>query len=288
MSWVQVIATTWAEQAELLADELSQLGALAVTLVDGAEQPIYEPLPGTTPLWQCTQVVGLFPATTDGTSIYAQLQAWHPHIQQWQVQALADRPWEQTEVQPLCFGHRLWIMPPNSVRPPHAIVVEMNPGQAFGTGTHPTTALCLQWLDQADLQQKQVIDYGCGSGILAIAASKLGASKVFAVDHDPQAWTATQRNADHNGVANGIECVQPAALPPAAADIILANILANPLIELAPHLLRCLKPTGTLVLAGLLTSQIEAVTAAYRPYLQMKPPVIQEDWVRLEGSGYEQ
>lgn len=286
MPWVQVIATTWADQAELLADELSHLGALAVTLVDGAEQPIYEPLPGTTPLWQCTQVVGLFPQSTDGAAIYAQLHAWHPHIQHWQIQALADSPWEQTETQPLCFGHRLWIMPPHSPHPPQATVVEMNPGQAFGTGTHPTTALCLQWLDQADLQHKQVIDYGCGSGILAIAASKLGARKVLAVDHDPQAWTATLRNAHHNGVADRIECVQPHALPTAEADIILANILANPLIELAPHFIRCLKPTGTVVLAGLLTSQIAAVSAAYSPYFHLKPPVIQEDWARLEGLGH--
>lgn len=283
MNWLQWTALISADVAEPLADALSELGAVAVTLTDGADEPIYEPLPGTTPLWQSTQVTGLFSAAFDSQVIYAALRNWHAYIQHWFAQPLPETIADPLPLPPMQFGRRLWVIPPGSVRPMNAAVVELNPGQAFGSGTHPTTALCLRWLDQADLKQRQVIDYGCGSGILGIAACQLGAKQVWAVDYDPQAWAATLRNAQDNGVINRIQCVEPVALPTGEADIVLANILANPLIQLAPQLAHYLKPGGALVLSGLLSEQIEAVSAAYQPYVQLQTPVIEDNWVCLTG-----
>jgi ribosomal protein L11 methyltransferase len=205
------------------------------------------------------------------------------------VETLADRAWEREwlkDFKPMRFGKRLWICPGGQLptaEPSSAVMIELDPGLAFGTGTHPTTALCLEWLDSADIAGKRVIDYGCGSGILAIAAAKLGASVVSAVDIDPQALIATRDNAERNGVAHLItpELVENARLMP--ADVLLANILAGPLESLAPTFASLVRTGGRLVLSGILRNQAEAVATTYAPWFDIAPVVARDDWARLDG-----
>ena len=182
------------------------------------------------------------------------------------------------------FGDRLWVCPAGQ-KPPvqDAVVLELDPGLAFGTGHHPTTALCLRWLDGADLGGRTLIDYGCGSGILALAGLKLGAARAIAVDHDPQALEATTANAAKNGLSARIQVRAPGDLPVAKAHILVANILAGPLVDLAPRLTCLVKPRGYLVLSGILTDQAESVAAAYRDDFDLEEPAVDEGWVRLTG-----
>ncbi len=289
MSWLQAhltVARTRAEAAEVLFE---RLGALSVTLADAGDEPMLEPAPGETPVWSRTRVTALFEAGRDPDALRRSLQENLPEAAATlELETLEDRPWERAwldHFRPLRFGRRLWIRPAGQqVEAPEAVVLELDPGLAFGTGTHPTTALCLEWLDGADLAGRRVIDYGCGSGILGIAALKLGAAEVTAVDHDPQALLATAENARRNGVAERLRTCTPETLEAAPADLVLANILANVLVELAPRLSALAAPGGDLVLSGILADQASAVRAAYAPAFRFRPDAVREGWVRLHGS----
>ena len=268
------------------------LGALSVTLVDAADTPLYEPGVGETPLWQRVIVRALFDANRDAAQLIAEFSAAADQIASLdcRVELLEDKDWLRSWMdayEPQRVGERLWVCPSWKPVPSQCSVpLRLDPGLAFGTGTHPTTALCLEWLDRQPCAGKTVLDYGCGSGILALAAALLGASQVHAIDNDPQALIATQDNAERNNVADIVSVIragEPECLV-LHADILLANILAAPLIELAPLLQLLLAPEGVLVLSGLLESQIEAVQSAYASSIVFEAPVMREEWVRLEGK----
>ncbi|WP_069470161.1 50S ribosomal protein L11 methyltransferase [Candidatus Marithrix sp. Canyon 246] len=279
MSWVQVILTTDQEQAEAISEELFSIGAVSVSFKDAADEPVYEPALNTTPLWGNTQVIALFEETPD-------LKQFSD--QKYEIQILEDQEWTRVwmdDFHPMQFGERVWICPSWSEPPnPSAVNILLDPGLAFGTGTHATTALCLECLDKHhDLSGKTIIDYGSGSGVLAITAAKLGAKHIWAVDNDPQALIATADNAKKNEVNQVISCQLPEE-PLPEVDIMLANILAMPLIELAPILTKHLKPQSTLILSGILKEQQDEVIAAYQAYMNTIQIVEREDWVMIELS----
>jgi ribosomal protein L11 methyltransferase len=287
MSWLQIHVTTTRERAPLVELLFEELDALSVTLGDAADQPLLEPQPGETPLWETVVATALFSGDQDSDRICAFLQERLPEPQL-RVERLEDRTWERAWLDafhPMRFGERLWVCP-NGMPPddPDAVVVELDPGLAFGTGTHPTTALCLQWLDGADLAGKQIIDFGCGSGILAIAALRLGAAEVIAIDHDPQALQATRDNAEKNGVLHRLRIHNSDNPPEVQADILLANILAGTLIALAPILAVRIRPGGEIVLSGILQGQWPQVVDAYQGEFRMDPPAMLDEWVRLTGQ----
>lgn len=289
--WHQLTIPCNPTDAERLSDLMSELGAAAVTFKDAADEPIYEPPLGTEPLWSQTLVVGLYTDSSDRTALLHELVlAWQPHqLPEWQWQQLPDQVWERSWMdgfEPMRFGEQLWIVP-SWLEPPDmgALNIHLDPGIAFGTGTHPTTRLCLEWLDWAYCHDMRVIDYGCGSGILAIAAALKGAESVTCIDIDPQALMATHQNAERNGVPNILHGYLVDAVPAdlAPVELTLANILAGPLIELAPRLAALTQPGGYIVLSGILEEQAEQVYAAYQHYCDMQPVVILDGWVRLSG-----
>lgn len=286
MAWVQFICHTSPDKAESLSEALSECGAAAVTFEDDADQPIYEPDLGETPLWADTRLTALFDAENSEQSVLDMLAAMLPEVPRFRVEAVEDKDWERewmANFQPIQFGDKLWIVPSWHKAPDEqAVNILLDPGLAFGTGTHATTALCLNWLDQADLKGKYVIDYGCGSGILAIAAALLGAERVIGVDTDPQALEATRENARRNGVE--VEAYLPGNCPDEPCDLLLANILAGPLQNLAPRFANLCKPNTQLVLSGILQSQADEVAESYAPWFTMQPAVSREDWVRLTGE----
>ena len=247
----------------------SQHGALAITLRDAGDEPVLEPGPGETPLWRETSITGLFDADRDLAPLKSALRDTFAleRLPAWRTEELADRAWEREWLRdygPMQFGERLWVMPLDAPPPPgEALVVRLDPGLAFGTGTHATTALCLRWLDGLDLTSSEVLDYGCGSGILAIAALKCGAAAATAIDIDRQAIVATQRNAIANGVADQLQTALPDDADSGRFDIVIANILAGPLVELSSTLTGRLKPGGHIALSGILAEQAETVLDAY-------------------------
>ncbi len=263
---------------------LLETGASSITYLDRGDEPVLEPRPGETPLWSDTVVRALFADPHDPACALSQLaQRLGPHITDCaRVRRVEARAWERVWLEdwkPMRFGRRLWVCPSIAQPPqdPDAVVVRLDPGLAFGTGTHPTTALCLQMLDALPLSGREVIDYGCGSGILGIAALKLGAAHVTAVDLDPQALTATRENAVRNGVSADLETQEvPAALRP--AHCVVANILAGPLIELAPILSAACENGADLLLSGLLKTQAYAVKAAYTSAFDIVQVVGRDDW----------
>lgn len=293
MPWIQLQIPADPETADQLEDLLMEMGADAVSMEDAADQPIFEPDPGTTPLWSDTRVTGLFDADQDIDRICADIRdAWHQQTQQElpeiDVTLVEDKDWERAwmdDFKPLRFGQRLWIVPSWHDAPdPDAANLLLDPGLAFGTGTHPTTALCLEWLDGAGVEGRQVIDYGCGSGILALAALLLGADHAIGVDTDPQALEASRDNAQRNQVDHTrLDLYLPGDDPDTRADILLANILAGPLVELAPTLAGKVRPGGHLVLSGILAQQAREVMAAYEPWFIMDEPEQREEWIRLTG-----
>ncbi|SFL83628.1 50S ribosomal protein L11 methyltransferase [Marinobacter zhejiangensis] len=293
MPWIQLQIPADPETADQLEDLLMEMGADAVSMEDAADQPLYEPDPGTTPLWHQTQVTGLFDSERNIDQLCSAIRdAWHQQTQQAlpdiEVTLVEDKDWERAwmdDFKPLKFGERLWIVPSWHEAPdPDAANLMLDPGLAFGTGTHPTTALCLEWLDGQDVADAQVIDYGCGSGILGLAALLLGARHVMGVDTDPQALEASRDNARRNGVEDSrLDLYLPEDEPELMADVMLANILAQPLISLAPHLASKVSPGGHLVLSGILSNQARDVMEAYEPWFTMDEPVQQEDWIRLTG-----
>ncbi len=288
MPWLQLKLVTNADDADRISDLLSELGAVAVTYEDAADQPLFEPDPGETKLWRETRVVGLFEADAEMERITERLKsAIGQPLAHLNVDPLEDKDWTRAWMdafKPIPFGQRLWIVPSwHQPTDPDAVNVILDPGLAFGTGTHPTTALCLQWLDTHPPAGLQVIDFGCGSGILAVAAALLGASHVWAVDHDPQALIATRDNALKNGVADRITTCLPADLPEIEADLMLANILANPLLELAPRFAALTKSGGAIVLSGILSHQAEQIAHRYSRWFEVNPAVAQAEWIELDG-----
>jgi ribosomal protein L11 methyltransferase len=262
-------------------------GALAVTFMDAQDDPVLEPGVGEIRLWPRTLVRCLF-AEQDPAVLRARLAACLAlDPARLSVERLADRAWEREwlkDFHALRCGRRLWICPRHErVGAPDAVVVTLDPGLAFGTGTHPSTALCLEWLDARLDPGTAVIDYGCGSGILAIAAARLGAAEVHAFDIDPQALIATDDNARENGVSGRLTIHERAASLPQATDVLLANILAAPLCELAGRFATLLRPGGQLVLAGLMEHEAAEVTAAYRPCFDVTSFGYRDGWVCLAG-----
>ncbi|MGJ0637016.1 50S ribosomal protein L11 methyltransferase [Xenorhabdus bovienii] len=290
MPWIQLRLNTTGQQAEALGDELMESGAVSVTFQDSHDTPIFEPLPGETRLWGDTDVIGLYDAEMDMKAVVSQLEQI-PQLGKGflhKIEQLEDKDWEREwmdNFHPMCFGKRLWICPSwREVPEPDAVNVMLDPGLAFGTGTHPTTSLCLQWLDGLDLTGKTFIDFGCGSGILAIAALKLGAKHAIGIDIDPQAIQASRDNAERNGVSAQLTLYlskdQPADLK---CDIVIANILAGPLRELAPIIGSLPKSGGLLGLSGVLASQAEGVAQAYSNEFIIDPIAEQEEWCRITG-----
>ena len=277
-------------------DALFELGASAVSLADAADNPILEPKPGELPLWPTVTVTALFQSDADQHHILRALQSQFSPLPTHHFAMIEDRAWEREwlkDFKPMQFGQRLWIcpggmMPPSDLlRQPSAFglqpcLIHLDPGLAFGTGTHPTTALCLEWLDSADLKNKSVIDYGCGSGVLAIAALKLGAREALGTDIDPQALLASRDNAERNDVSDRLT-LQTVDRPIAPADLLLANILADPLSELAATFAALVKPGGHLVLSGILKEQAQGVAKNYTTWFDMDLPVYRDDWARLSG-----
>ena len=263
-------------------------GAQAVTYMDAQDNPVYEPLPGETKLWGETLVTGLFDAEVDPAPIIAFFQRHFGKQMPYKVEQLEDKDWVREwmdHFHPMQFGERLWICPSwRDVPDPDAVNVMLDPGLAFGTGTHPTTALCLQWLDGVDLVGKTVVDFGCGSGILAIAALKLGAARVIGIDIDPQAIQASRDNAERNGVADQLELFLPEDQPKGLqADLLVANILAGPLRELAPLMNELVRPGGLLALSGVLETQAVELEQIYGQWFDMDPTAVREEWCRLSG-----
>lgn len=290
MPWIQLKINTTNQYAEQFSDLLEESGAVSVTFQDTYDNPVFEPLPGETRLWGNTDVIGLYDADIDTHQLISILQASPLFSDEitYKIEQLEDKDWEREwmdNFHPMKFGQKLWICPSwREVPDPNAVNVMLDPGLAFGTGTHPTTSLCLQWLDSLDLKDKTVIDYGCGSGILAIAALKLGAKSVIGVDIDPQALQASRDNAERNHVSEQLSLFLAKDLPAnLEADIVVANILAGPLKELEPNIEILVKPNGLVGLSGILATQADSVYQAYQADFQLDPIVTLDEWCRITG-----
>lgn len=289
MAWIQINAVVSEALAEPLSDAFLEANAASVTFEDAKDQPIFEPDLGTTPVWSSTKVIGLFDAEIDSQGVIHFLTQLLPSVQKdsYKVEVLEDKDWVRAwmdQFKPMQFGERLWIIPSWS-QPPQkdAVNLMLDPGMAFGTGTHPTTSLCLQWLDKQAPKDLTVIDYGCGSGILALAAQKLGAKSVAGTDIDPQAITASKQNAARNNEEIPFNLVEDFNSEP--VDLLVANILAGPLKELATEFDRLLKPGGTLVLSGLLATQSEGLIEHYQQLgIQLDNQETQDEWGLLSGQ----
>ena len=287
MIWHQLKVLSDRGNVQRVEDVLLDCGALSVTLEDSGDQPILEPGVGETPLWSEVTVSALFDPDCDISLITHQFKDQLPnHGFCWET--LPDKEWEREwmdKFHPLQCASNLWICPSWSDPPdPKATNLMLDPGLAFGTGTHPTTLLCLQWLAEQPLTNRFLIDYGCGSGILAIAGLLLGADHALCIDNDPQALLATNDNAHRNRInATRFSTGMPDQFDTEPADVLLANILAEPLIKLAPGLASIVKSEGKICLSGILLEQAEQVMAHYQPWFTLDPVVHQENWVRLTG-----
>lgn len=276
-------------EADHVEAVLLRHGAQSVTLSDAGDAPVLEPLPGETPLWIDTKITALFDAATDLSKLKTDLlhslalTTLPPHY----FEDLENRVWEREWLQdfaPMRFGQRLWVVPGDDPAPAECeVIVRLDPGLAFGTGTHPTTALCLEWLDGIDLTDKTVLDFGCGSGILSVAACKLGAISVAGIDIDLQAVTASRQNALRNSVAGQFVAGTSKADESDRFDVIVANILAGTLVENAASICAWLKPGGLVALSGILETQVDYVQTAFNDLIDFAPPMIQEDWACLSG-----
>jgi ribosomal protein L11 methyltransferase len=289
MAWQQITVITDEQTAPDLAELFSDLGAVSVTYMDAEDEPVYEPAIGETKIWSNTQVIALFELDADFEVVAERVRRTFgaTQLRDWRMEKIEDQAWERAWMeyyQPMKFGDKLWVCPTGQEQhEPGTVCMLLDPGLAFGTGTHPTTALCLEWLARHDLTGKTVIDYGCGSGILAVAAVLLGAKAAHAVDIDPQALTATLSNAEKNAVQDKIKVYLPEQLPAMQADIVLANILAKPLCELSERISALVKSGGALVLSGILAEQTAQVAEAYTSAVALNAPAQQEDWIRLDG-----
>ena len=291
-TWLQVRFVCDAGSADALAECLSACGALSVSFDPAGDEPIYEPPPQTTPLWSSTRVSGLFPRGGDADALLAQIERCLAPLPlpAAELDVLEDRQWVQSfqeACEPRCFGGRLWLLPSWAPAPSMTadqVAVILDPGLAFGTRSHPTTRMCLDWLTGVTLEDREVVDYGCGSGILALAAARLGATRVWAVDTDRQALQAAAGNAERNGLDGVIQVREPRHLPALRADVVVSNILANTLCDLAGTLWGLLGPDGELALAGILAGQTTQVQASYAPWCTLRAAARCEDWVLLAGA----
>ncbi|MBT8087753.1 MAG: 50S ribosomal protein L11 methyltransferase [Gammaproteobacteria bacterium] len=294
VDWQQFVMHLGALRPSQVEDVFTRHGASSVSLTDGGDDPVLEPEAGETPLWAETCITALFPAKSDMEALRSDLRAelGLTKLPPNRVEPLADRVWEREWLKdfgPMRFGRRLWICPSDhDIAAEEAVVVRLDPGLAFGTGTHPTTALCLEWLDGLPLAGKTLLDYGCGSGVLAIAALKLGCRSVTAMDIDPQAVIATQTNAAANDVEERLRITDGAAAIDSTFDVVVANILAGPLIELAEPIASLLAENGMLGLSGVLSEQAAGVMAAYEPWIEFGAAAERRQdgqvWTRLTGS----
>lgn len=293
MEWQQFVMNLEALDPASVEEILVRHGAHSVTLSDAGDAPVLEPAPGETPLWNSTRITGLFDPGADMAALLDDirsslaLEATPDH----HVETLDDRDWEREWLRdfgPMRFGERLWVCPADSEpEQANAVVVRLDPGLAFGTGTHATTAMCLEWLDAIDLRGQTLLDYGCGSGVLAIAALKLGCVRAHAMDIDVQAVTATRDNARQNAVDDRLTVGASAADVDGQFDVVVANILAGPLAQLAAGIIGHLKPGGLLALSGILADQAAAVREAYAPWVDFDEPGYRpqdgQTWTRLTG-----
>jgi len=292
MSWLQLRLDTRPGEVEALEELMLATGSVAVTLEDNGDQPVLEPGVGETPLWLQTRLTGLYPADADMDAVLHQFPANLLEHSNYRIEILEDKDWEREwmrHYQPMQFGDSFWVCPSWIAPPdPTTTTLLLDPGLAFGTGTHPTTAVCLTEIAGMPLQDMNVVDYGCGSGILGVAALLLGAAQVLAVDNDPQALVATLDNTRRNAISPASLTV---ALPDAVdfnrhthgAELVIANILAGPLASLSDTLLSLLKPGGTLLLSGLLENQAGELCAHYAPWIELSVAGESEGWVCLLG-----
>ncbi|GGY46031.1 ribosomal protein L11 methyltransferase [Bacterioplanes sanyensis] len=298
MSWIQARLHARKEQVDALENALLATGALSVTLMDDADQPILEPELGTTPLWDHTLLLGLYDASTDAEQLPQQLQQAYQaeggeQLPTCKIEILEDKDWVRAwmdDYKAMPFGQRLWVCPSWQQPPePDAVNLMLDPGLAFGTGTHPTTALCLSYLDGAVQGGEHILDYGCGSGILGMAALLLGANFMTGTDIDPQALEATAENARRNHIdAQRYQVYLPEQTPALQADITVANILAGPLRQLAGDIARLTRPGGLLALSGILAEQAEDVRASYQPWFDMDEPRLLDGWALLSGRKHQE
>ncbi len=292
MAWQQATIATDSSVAEAFADALMDAGCLSAAIEDAlagtdAEQPIFgEPGEPVEQMWQQSKIIALFEEDCDlALIVAAAATACEIALPRYTVERVEEQDWvrlTQSQFEPIRISDRLWITPTWHEAPDeNAINLELDPGLAFGTGSHPTTRLCLQWLDAHVTPGVSVLDYGCGSGILAIAAKKLGAGHVVGVDIDPQAVRASVDNAEQNRV-DAAFCL-PDATPAETFDVVVANILANPLRVLGDMLAGHVKPGGRIVLSGILETQADELSAIYAQWFEMDEPVFDEGWTRLSG-----
>lgn len=295
MAWQQLRVRVRSDQIEPLEQLILDYGGLSISYLDADDQPVFQKDPGSTQLWDLVDLVCLFEKEINLDKLLLLLQQ-HPAIEDKEsltLKTLEDQVWERSwmsDFKAMQFGERLWVCPSWQKPPePNAVNIMLDPGLAFGSGSHATTSMCLQWLEKNIRDDIKVIDYGCGSGILAIAAALLGAAQVIAVDNDPQAITATIENAKRNNIPKGvIETYLPDQLPddPAAllSDILVANILAEPLMQLAEGLSHLVKPQGQIALSGLLAEQADGLLEHYGFWFEMDKAVMSEEWARLSGT----
>ncbi len=291
MAWWQFSIQCSAKELELVEGLLFELGAVSINIADAGDEPIYEPLPGNTPVWSESIVSGLFDSSELPEQLHHKLASHLPNHMSGSIrqELLQDQDWVQAYREhffPIQCGAKLWVVPSWHKAPdPMAINIELDPGLAFGTGGHPTTALCLAWIADHAIANKTVIDYGCGSGILAIAASKLGASQVSGVDIDPQALDASRQNAERNRIpAKNLKLSLPESMDHTPVDLLIANILCGPLVELATSLSELVKPGGNILLSGILQQQANDIQSAYQAFFDLDPICAKEDWIRVTGT----
>lgn len=296
MPFLELSLRCRADDEARVENALNDLGALSVTLMDADaatpnERAVLEPGVGETPLWPEITMIALFPGDTLPDLVLHALESFDDGIDlsQADFRTVADQDWERVwmdQYVPLGFGRRTWIVPWNMDAPPEAkdgVIVRLDPGLAFGSGTHPTTALCLEWLDSLVLRGKTVLDFGCGSGILALAALKLGAERAVGVDNDPQALAASADNAERNGVGTLLDVYAPEDEPAAIYPVVVANILASALDALAETLAARVAPGGVIALSGILHGQEGALIERYSAWFEALEAVQAGDWMRITG-----
>lgn len=289
MAWLQLSLESNRVDAEKLSELLEQFGAISISLSAISDELLFDQEPETEQLWEGTRVTALLHEDTDLDTLLVTLnkRAGNNHILRHQIELLPDKDWVsdfQNSHGIRLFSDKLcicpgWCSPPENI----SNVLMLDPGLAFGTGTHDTTSMCLEWLVENDVKGKTIIDYGCGSGILALAALKLGASRAYAIDIDPQALEATRANAVKNQLIDHITISLPGEFDLKPSDILLANVLLNPLKDLAPLFAGLLHTKGKIVLSGILSVQAEECLVTYQPWFNMKSPVYQREWAMLEG-----
>lgn len=292
MGWQQVTLAVGDHDTESLETVLLDAGASAISYTDAADQPILEPLPGEAPLWRDARLTALFPDTVAIEAVSLALIGHLGELPALDIELLPERDWERewlSHFKPHDFGHGLWVAPHEAQLDINAdmTVLRLDPGLAFGTGTHATTALCLARIAALKLEGLSVLDYGCGSGILAVAALLRGAESAVGLDIDPQAVTASAANAQANGVADRLRVELPdpsGELTTSPSDLVVANILAGPLIALAPQIAAAVAPGGRLLLSGVLDAQSPSVAEAYETWIEFTEPARQDGWVMLEGK----